>query len=106
MRPRPDKAKLRGLEDLAMVAEVGEYLFFGSLCELQLTINVWLAERKKRLPKCRQERLLLLDFSRVKGMDARLLSGSAMLEVCFYVPLHFKRILLTILTCPPHILTF
>ena len=27
-------------------------------------------------------------------------------EVCFYVPLHFKRILLTILTCPPHILTF
>jgi hypothetical protein len=81
VRPRPDKAKLRGLEDLAMVAEVGEYLFFGSLCELQLTINVWLAERKKRLPKCRQERLLLLDFSRVKGMDARLLSGSAMLEV-------------------------
>ena len=28
------------------------------------------------------------------------------LEVCFYLPLHFKRILLTILTCPPHILTF
>ena len=27
-------------------------------------------------------------------------------EVCFYLPLHFKRILLTILTCPPHILTF
>ena len=27
-------------------------------------------------------------------------------EACFYVPLHFKRILLTILTCPPHILTF
>ena len=27
-------------------------------------------------------------------------------KVCFYVPLHFKRILLTILTCPPHILTF
>ena len=27
-------------------------------------------------------------------------------QVCFYVPLHFKRILLTILTCPPHILTF
>ena len=26
--------------------------------------------------------------------------------VCFYLPLHFKRILLTILTCPPHILTF
>ena len=24
----------------------------------------------------------------------------------FYLPLHFKRILLTILTCPPHILTF
>ena len=28
------------------------------------------------------------------------------LQVCFYLPLHFKRILLTILTCPPHILTF
>ena len=27
-------------------------------------------------------------------------------KVCFYVPLHFKRILLTILTSPPHILTF
>ena len=27
-------------------------------------------------------------------------------EVCFYLPLHFKRLLLTILTCPPHILTF
>ena len=27
-------------------------------------------------------------------------------QVCFYLPLHFKRILLTILTCPPHILTF
>ena len=27
-------------------------------------------------------------------------------KVCFYVPLHFKRILLTILTCPPHIFTF
>ena len=27
-------------------------------------------------------------------------------EVCSYLPLHFKRILLTILTCPPHILTF
>ena len=27
------------------------------------------------------------------------------IEVCFYLPLHFKRILLTILTCPPHILT-
>ena len=27
-------------------------------------------------------------------------------KVCFYLPLHFKRILLTILTCPPHILTF
>ena len=27
-------------------------------------------------------------------------------RVCFYLPLHFKRILLTILTCPPHILTF
>ena len=26
-------------------------------------------------------------------------------EVRFYVPLHFKRILLTILTCPPRILT-
>ena len=26
--------------------------------------------------------------------------------MCFYLPLHFKRILLTILTCPPHILTF
>ena len=26
-------------------------------------------------------------------------------QVCFYLPLHFKRILLTILTCPPHILT-
>ena len=26
-------------------------------------------------------------------------------EVCFYLPLHFKRIMLTILTCPPHILT-
>ena len=24
-------------------------------------------------------------------------------KVCFYLPLHFKRILLTILTCPPHI---
>ena len=23
------------------------------------------------------------------------------LKVCFYLPLHFKRILLTILTCPP-----
>ena len=31
----------------------------------------------------------------------------AVVEVCFYLPLHFKRILLTILTCPPHIiLTF
>ena len=28
------------------------------------------------------------------------------LKVCLYLPLHFKRILLTILTCPPHILTF
>ena len=28
------------------------------------------------------------------------------IKVCFYLPLHFKRILLTILTCPPHILTF
>ena len=28
------------------------------------------------------------------------------LKVCSYLPLHFKRILLTILTCPPHILTF
>ena len=28
------------------------------------------------------------------------------MQVCFYLPLHFKRILLTILTCPPHILTF
>ena len=27
-------------------------------------------------------------------------------QVCFYLPLHFKRILRTILTCPPHILTF
>ena len=27
-------------------------------------------------------------------------------QVCSYLPLHFKRILLTILTCPPHILTF
>ena len=27
-------------------------------------------------------------------------------QVCFYLPLHFKCILLTILTCPPHILTF
>ena len=27
-------------------------------------------------------------------------------EVCSYLPLHFKRILLTILTCPPHMLTF
>ena len=27
------------------------------------------------------------------------------IKVCFYLPLHFKRILLTILTCPPHILT-
>ena len=27
-------------------------------------------------------------------------------KVCFYLPLHFKQILLTILTCPPHILTF
>ena len=27
-------------------------------------------------------------------------------KVCFYLPLLFKRILLTILTCPPHILTF
>ena len=26
--------------------------------------------------------------------------------MCSYLPLHFKRILLTILTCPPHILTF
>ena len=24
-------------------------------------------------------------------------------QVCSYLPLHFKRILLTILTCPPHI---
>ena len=24
-------------------------------------------------------------------------------QVCFYLPLHFKRILLTILTCPPHV---
>ena len=24
----------------------------------------------------------------------------------FYLPLHFKRILLTMLTCPPHILSF
>ena len=28
------------------------------------------------------------------------------MKVCFYLPLHLKRILLTILTCPPHILTF
>ena len=81
VRPRSDKAKLRGLEDLAMVAEVCQYLFFGSLCELQLTINEWLAERRKRLPRCRQERLLLLDFSGVAGMDARLLTPAAMLEV-------------------------
>ena len=32
--------------------------------------------------------------------------NSSELQVCFYLPLHFKRILLTILTCPPHILTF
>ena len=31
---------------------------------------------------------------------------STIYGVCFYLPLHFKRILLTILTCPPHILTF
>ena len=29
-----------------------------------------------------------------------------LVQVSFYVPLHFKRMLLTILTCPPHILTF
>ena len=33
-------------------------------------------------------------------------SLATMVQVCFYLPLHFKRILLTILTCPPHILTF
>ena len=27
-------------------------------------------------------------------------------KVCVYLPLHCKRILLTMLTCPPHILTF
>ena len=32
--------------------------------------------------------------------------GGDVLQVCFCLPLHFKRILLTILTCPPHILTF
>ena len=29
------------------------------------------------------------------------LGSTARLEVCFYLPLHFKRIMLTILTCPP-----
>ena len=32
--------------------------------------------------------------------------GTMVAQVCCYLPLHFKRILLTILTCPPHILTF
>ena len=47
---------------------------------------------------------------RVKGGVIGLINGRAetaeLLKVCFYLPLHFKRILLTILTCPPHILTF
>ena len=37
---------------------------------------------------------------------AHKLLRSGTLKVCSYLPLHFKRILLTILTCPPHILTF
>ena len=54
-------------------------------------------------------RLTLSSTPETHGSDFSrdiLKSEFARIEVCVYVPLHFKRILLTILTCPPHILTF
>ena len=49
------------------------------------------------------ENLLGLSATAVETIVA---DARRIVKVCFYVPLHFKRILLTILTCPPHILTF
>ena len=44
---------------------------------------------------------------KIPGLNAPIPPGAQFgFQVCFYLPLHFKRILLTILTCPPHILTF
>ena len=43
-------------------------------------------------------------YAQIIGSPQRI--AMSPMQVCFYLPLHFKRILLTILTCPPHILTF
>ena len=54
--------------------------------------------------------ILHLDFLHTVSiavvLNVMFLVCSLIFQVCFYLPLHFKRILLTILTCPPHILTF
>ena len=45
-----------------------------------------------------------IDASNAPVGQVSLRSSYSYVQVSFYVPLHFKRILLTILTCPPHIL--
>ena len=47
-------------------------------------------------PRVQKERFM----EQMKQKD----QGDEEAQVCFYLPLHFKRILLTILTCPPHII--
>ena len=81
IRPQVDKIKLRGLEDLVMIAKVAKFLFFGSLCELQIAISNWLDEREHRLPPCRRAKYLVLDLSDIDALDPRLASKSAMEEI-------------------------
>ena len=78
IRPQVDTTKLRGLEDLVIVAAVAKYLFFGSLCELQIAISNWLEEREHRMPPCRRARYLVLDLTEIGSLDQRLTSRTAM----------------------------
>jgi MFS superfamily sulfate permease-like transporter len=97
VRPQVDKIKLRGLEDLVMIAEVAKFLFFGSLCELQIAISNWLDEREHRMPPCRRAKYLVLDLSDIEGLDPRLASKSAMEEIVSIVKQVHSRGVITVL---------
>ena len=53
-----------------------------------------------------KERAKHLRIAKERAQHVRHSWYGAALKVCSYLPLHLKRILLTILTCLPHILTF
>ena len=91
----------------SVVISFVDYSLFLSFVELTFFSCILAAQRVNVFNWIEQRPLLRLAQLELYGRHGRERKDvERLLQVCFYLPLHFKRILLTILTCPPHILTF